>query len=101
LNPPPRKVRRCVGCGKELPKNSMLRIVRSPLGEVSINATGKAPGRGAYICSDIACVRMAMKKGALARALKHPVDRGIYALLEEMCHERDETDRAGGAKSDS
>jgi predicted RNA-binding protein YlxR (DUF448 family) len=79
----------------------MLRIVRSPLGEVSVNAAGKAPGRGAYICADAACVRAAMKKNALARALKHPVDRGIYALLEEMCCERGETDRAGGAKSDS
>jgi predicted RNA-binding protein YlxR (DUF448 family) len=67
----------------------MLRVVRSPSGEVSINAAGKAPGRGAYICADRECVRAAMKKNALARALKHPVDKRIYALLEEMCGERD------------
>ncbi|MDR1915393.1 MAG: YlxR family protein [Synergistaceae bacterium] len=88
LAPAHRRIRRCVGCGRELSKDCMLRVVRSPSGEVSVNAAGKAPGRGAYICADSACVRMAMKKNALARALKHPVDKELYARLEEMCVER-------------
>jgi predicted RNA-binding protein YlxR (DUF448 family) len=66
----------------------MIRVVRAPDGTVSLNAAGKAPGRGAYICADAACVRTAAKKNALARALKCQVDRTLYASLEELCLER-------------
>jgi predicted RNA-binding protein YlxR (DUF448 family) len=88
LAAPRKRPRRCVGCGQEAPKKGLIRVVRSPEGTVSIDATGRAPGRGAYLCADAECVRKAMKKNALARALKAPVDQSIYSLAEEAALER-------------
>jgi predicted RNA-binding protein YlxR (DUF448 family) len=82
-----------VGCGQEAPKKSLMRVVRSPEGTVSIDATGRAPGRGAYLCADVECVKKAMKKNALARALKGPVDQGIYNLALEAALERGRQER--------
>lgn len=87
---PRRRPRRCVGCGGELSKATLLRVVRMPEGTVSVDKTGRAPGRGAYLCRDIACVAAAKKRGALSRALKCPVDGELYAQLEALCAERDE-----------
>lgn len=86
-----RRPRRCVGCGEELPKGTLLRVVRSPGGEVSVDPTGRAPGRGAYLCRKAACVSLAKKRNAISRALKQPVDAELYARMEEFCLEqRDE-----------
>ncbi|MBI2867628.1 MAG: YlxR family protein [Chloroflexi bacterium] len=62
--------RTCVGCGKVTDKRALLRVVRVPSGEIRLDATGKAPGRGAYICSDIRCWESALKRKRLARVLK-------------------------------
>jgi predicted RNA-binding protein YlxR (DUF448 family) len=86
-----RRPRRCVGCGAEAPKSGLIRVSRSPEGKISVDAGGKAPGRGAYICANVECVKLAMKKNALARALKHPVDPMIYLLIEEFALERGES----------
>jgi predicted RNA-binding protein YlxR (DUF448 family) len=56
----------------------MLRVVRAPDGAISIDASGRAQGRGAYICRDAVCLDRALKKNAFARVLKHPVDRSFY-----------------------
>jgi predicted RNA-binding protein YlxR (DUF448 family) len=69
----------------EKTKADLLRIVRAPDGAVAINASGKAPGRGAYICASAECVRLAMKRNALAKTLKCPVDKEIYSAIEELC----------------
>ena len=73
-----------MGCGLEFPKSSMLRIVRSTAGEVSVDPSGRAPGRGAYLCGNAECVAKARKKNALARVLKRPVDGEIYARIAEL-----------------
>ena len=86
-----RRPRRCVGCGREESIKGLMRIVRSPDGLVSLDATGRAPGRGAYLCADVDCVRKAMKKNALSRAFKQPVDPSVYALAEEAVIERGST----------
>jgi predicted RNA-binding protein YlxR (DUF448 family) len=91
LGRPRRRPRRCVGCGGEGPKAGLIRIVRSPGGAVSVDPTGKAPGRGAYVCADVECVRLAKRKNSLARALRLPVDAAIYALAEELAIERRES----------
>lgn len=80
--------RRCVGCGEENAKKGLIRIVRSPEGSVALDTTGKAAGRGAYICADVECVRLAKKRNALSRALKQKVPDEIYSLAEEFCLER-------------
>ncbi|MDR0616323.1 MAG: YlxR family protein [Synergistaceae bacterium] len=88
LESPRKRPRRCVGCGQEAPKRGLIRVVRSPDGAVSLDDTGHAPGRGAYLCADMECVKKAIKKNALARALKHPVDESIYSLAGEVALER-------------
>lgn len=80
-----RRVRTCVGCRAERPKNEMLRVVRGTDGVIAIDATGRMQGRGAYICPDAECLRAAVRKKALARALKHPVGNEIYAMAESLC----------------
>jgi predicted RNA-binding protein YlxR (DUF448 family) len=74
-------VRRCVGCGRERGKDALLRVVRGRDGTVSVDVTGKSPGRGAYICADAGCVRAAAKKNALSRSFRSHVERGIYEKL--------------------
>ena len=54
-------VRRCVGCNAQRPKRELVRVVRSPEGEISIDLRGKAPGRGAYLCPSAACLAKARK----------------------------------------
>lgn len=65
--------RTCTGCGKVRNKREMLRIVKTPDGEIMHDLKGKIPGRGAYICYDINCVEIAFKKNRLAKTLKHDI----------------------------
>ncbi len=77
-------LRMCVGCRQMLPKKELVRIVRSPEGEIGLdNKGGKAPGRGAYLCGKRACLERAKKTRALERALEHQVSEEVYALLKE------------------
>lgn len=62
-------VRMCVACREGKPKKELVRIVKNKQGEVTVDTTGKAQGRGAYICPDVACLEKAMKTKALNRAL--------------------------------
>lgn len=62
--------RTCVACRAPAGKRDLLRIVRSPSGEVRVDPSGRAPGRGAYVHREAACVRTALARGALARALR-------------------------------
>lgn len=68
----PKKVpmRMCVGCREMKPKKELLRVVRSPEGEVSLDPTGKKPGRGAYCCLNANCLKRALKQGQLDRQLE-------------------------------
>ena len=79
-----KRSRRCVGCGRDDTKRELLRIVRSPDGTVKVDPTGKAPGRGAYLCKDVECIRLARKRNALSRALKQPIDLMVYSSAEAM-----------------
>lgn len=77
-------VRRCVGCGEGKPKKELVRVVRSPEGEVSLDTTGKKPGRGAYLCPDPACLAKARKAKRLERAFEQPIPPEVYEILEEQ-----------------
>lgn len=72
MPPKPRKIpmRMCVGCREMKPKKELIRAVRSPEGEVSLDATGKKPGRGAYCCRSVDCLKRALKQGQLDRQLE-------------------------------
>lgn len=75
--------RKCVTCQKMLSKKEMVRIVRSPEGEVSVDLTGKKNGRGAYLCGRSDSFKLARKNKVLDRALKVNISQEIYDQLEE------------------
>ncbi len=75
--------RKCTSCGEHFPKNELLRVVRSPEGEISLDKVGKASGRGAYICKNIACFKKARKSGRIATALECAIPDWIYEKIEE------------------
>ena len=74
-------MRQCLGCREMKPKKELIRVVRSPEGEIALDFRGKANGRGAYVCSDPACLKKAIKAKALERALETRIPQEIYALL--------------------
>lgn len=76
-------LRKCLGCGEQFPKKSLLRIVRTSEGEVKVDATGKMNGRGAYICAKLACFKQAEKKKAIQRALEIEIPKDILETLEK------------------
>lgn len=72
--------RRCVSCGQRAPKRDLTRIVRTPLGAVHADTTGKSSGRGAYLCSSMDCWDRGIRKGSLERNLQvtiAPRDREV------------------------
>lgn len=79
--------RKCVGCNEMKDKKALLRIVRSPEGEISLDMTGKKNGRGAYVCPNPECITKAVKEKRLERALEKPISQEVYAqLLEDLAH---------------
>lgn len=80
----PKKIplRQCVGCREHRPKPELIRVVRSPEGEVSLDFKGKKPGRGAYVCPDPECLKRARKSRALERAFSAPLPDEVWTALE-------------------
>jgi predicted RNA-binding protein YlxR (DUF448 family) len=74
--------RTCIGCGTESPKRGLIRVVRKPDGGFAIDPTGRAPGRGAYLCVNIECVKEARRRKALSRCLKVEVPPSFYDEIE-------------------
>ena len=86
----PRKIpmRMCVGCREMKPKATLLRVVKPQDGDAHIDRTGKAPGRGAYVCDDPECLKKARKSRALERALECAIEAAVFEALEaQMRHE--------------
>lgn len=80
--------RTCIGCGETHNKKEMVRIVRSPEGEVSLDRSGKKPGRGAYVCPNPACIEKAFQSKSLEKSLQVKVPPETKeALLAELSHE--------------
>ena len=74
--------RQCMGCNERFPKSALLRVVRDPDGNVSLDFTGKKSGRGAYICKNTACLKKAQKTKRLSRALECDVPDEVMAQME-------------------
>ncbi len=74
--------RQCVGCRKMKDKKALLRVVKSPEGQVSLDFTGKKSGRGAYVCHDVECLRRARKSRALERAFSTAIPAEVYDAME-------------------
>lgn len=73
----------CVGCGEMFDKRELIRVVKSPEGDISIDLTGKKNGRGAYICNNPECLKKAKKRKSLERAFSVKIDDEIYSKMEE------------------
>ena len=76
--------RQCVGCREMKNKKDLIRAVRSPEGEISLDFKGKKPGRGAYVCPDAACLKRARKSRALERAFETAIPAEVYDQLEQQ-----------------
>lgn len=76
-------LRKCSGCGEMKPKTQLVRVVRSPEGDLSMDLTGRKAGRGAYVCHNIECLRVARKRKALERSFACAIPSEIYDRLEE------------------
>ena len=88
----PKKIpmRQCVGCREMKEKRQLIRVVKSPEGEVSLDFRGKKPGRGAYVCPDPECLKRARKSRALERAFSMALPPEVYEALEEPVGEAPE-----------
>ena len=76
-------VRMCVACREMKPKKEMLRVVRPKGGDVFIDLTGKAAGRGAYVCNDPACIRKLKKGRLLNKVFSAEIPAEVYEKIEE------------------
>ena len=79
-----REVKRmCVGRGEMFDKRELIRVVKSPEGEVSLDLTGKKNGRGAYVCNNPECLKKARKRKSIERAFSMKIEDAVYDKMEE------------------
>lgn len=76
--------RKCVGCGNNIEKNNLIRIVKNKENEIFIDKTSKANGRGVYICNSPDCLEKAKNNKELERSLKSKVEKEIYDELIDI-----------------
>ena len=74
-------MRKCNGCGEQKPKKELVRIVKTPDGEVSLDLTGKASGRGAYICNNADCLQKARKSHRIDKAFEIAIPDEVYEQM--------------------
>ncbi len=74
--------RTCVGCRGKSPQRELVRVVRSPSGEVTVDGGGRSPGRGAYLHPAPECLQLARRRRALERALRCPIPDRLWPALE-------------------
>ena len=73
----------CVGCGEMFDKRSLIRVVKSPEGEISLDLTGKKPGRGAYVCRSAECLEKARKAKRFEKAFSCAIPDGVFERMED------------------
>ena len=74
-------MRQCIGCGDMKSKKEMTRVIKTAEGEILLDATGRANGRGAYVCPNTECLHKAVKSKGLERSFKTPIPKDVYDLL--------------------
>ena len=70
--------RKCMGCNEKRPKKELIRVVRTPEGDVCLDLVGKKSGRGAYICKSVSCFEKALKSKRLERTLEVEIPDSVY-----------------------
>ena len=76
-------MRMCTGCGQMKPKKELVRVVKSPEQEISLDLTGRKPGRGAYVCKSIDCLKAARKARRFEKAFSCKIPDEVYDRMEE------------------
>ena len=76
-------LRKCNGCGEMKPKKELVRVVKNKEGEISLDLTGKKPGRGAYICRNLECLKKARKSKRIEKEFACKIPEEIYDSMEE------------------
>ncbi len=79
-------LRMCTGCGEMYDKRTLVRVVKTPQGDVQLDLTGKLSGRGAYVCKNVDCLKKARKKRAFERAFGMQIEDSVYTRMEEEIH---------------
>ncbi len=78
-------LRQCTGCGEMKPKRELVRVVKSPEGVISLDRSGKANGRGAYICHNAECYKKAVKSRRFEKAFSMQIPESVCdAILKEL-----------------
>ena len=75
--------RQCMGCRERKAKRELIRVVRGTDGNVNLDFSGKAPGRGAYICPNAECLKKALRSKALDRSLEVTIPQEVIDRLEK------------------
>jgi uncharacterized protein len=75
--------RMCLGCQEMKPKKELIRVVKSSEGDIKVDLTGKAPGRGAYICKSNECLEKAIKSKRFEKAFATRISDEIFVRLRE------------------
>ncbi|MBW7572869.1 YlxR family protein [Caproiciproducens sp. AGMB10547] len=76
-------MRMCSGCGEMKPKKELVRVVKSPEQEISLDLTGRKPGRGAYVCRNINCLKAARKARRFEKAFSCKIPDEVFDRMEE------------------
>lgn len=76
-------LRKCLGCMSSFPKKDLVRVVKTPEGEVILDLSGKKSGRGAYICKNSACLKKAIKSKRIQNNLETEIPEGVILELEK------------------
>ena len=83
-------MRKCTGCGEQKPKKELVRVVKTPDGEILLDLTGKTSGRGAYICNSAECLKKARKSKRIDRTFETTIPDEIYEQMEAQISKDDE-----------
>ncbi len=83
-------MRLCLGCNEMKPKKELMRVVKSPEGEISLDFTGKKNGRGAYLCKDAQCFEKARKARRFEKSLSCKIDESVYEVMADELRQETE-----------
>ena len=92
MKPKKTPMRMCLGCGEMKPKKELIRVVKSPEGEISLDFVGKKNGRGAYICRSRECFDKARKGRRLEKTFSCKIDESVYEVMADEL--RNETEHS-------
>jgi len=77
-------MRMCLGCQEMKPKKEMIRIVKNNEGVISVDLSGKKPGRGAYLCKEVDCLNKAIKGKRLEKTFEMAISKEVYETLKQI-----------------